>query len=307
VDQSGTPGPRRAAPRSAELDALLRDLDQLRRTLETDLSVAAAAVEAGSVDVAVDVLEHDQQALGVFSGRAGQHLRPARRPGLRRLLTTSAGPIGLAAAAAAVVAIAVLAPGQRTPSGPDVAAGPSETQSATLTASLTALAMPYQALVELSDENAPDHQVRAAAGRLDAGVRQAQPQLRADPLAATAALGMLQAEHQVLKARDTAGSMSDLVQRNQQLSQQIRDQLPPGTVLPSPDPSNPVIPLPTTSAPVQPTEPPVTEPPPTTEPTAAPQPTETPTGDPSPPAPLVALFNQLAQAGTAPDAPSGQP
>jgi hypothetical protein len=287
---------------------LLRDLDQLRRTLETDLTLAAAAVEEGSLELAVDVLDHDRAVLDTFSQRAGQHLRPRTRSRARRILTTSAGPIGLSAAAAALVAMAILGPGSGggTPST-------AEALTTRNTIALTALAQPYQALVELSADDAEDHQVRAAASRLDAGVRKAQPQFKADPVAATAVLSILQAEHQVLTARDNGGSMAQEIARNVELTRQVAASVPEGTVVP-PAVLPTATPTPAPSTTVEPTTPPVTEeptaPPVTEEPTtpATTEPSPTVTDDPAPTTGLVDLLNSISQQlGTAPTDPTATP
>ena len=68
--------------RSADgLDALLRDVEGLRRVLETDLSLAASATEAGALDVAADVVDADRAELARFSAArpCGASL-PAPRP-----------------------------------------------------------------------------------------------------------------------------------------------------------------------------------------------------------------------------------
>ena len=68
------------------LDALLRDVEGLRRVLESDLSVAASATEVGALDVASDVVDADRAELARFSERAVGHLHasdrscPAPRP-----------------------------------------------------------------------------------------------------------------------------------------------------------------------------------------------------------------------------------
>jgi len=43
-------------PRVVGLDALLRELDGLRRTLETDMSLAASAVDAQAMTLARDII-----------------------------------------------------------------------------------------------------------------------------------------------------------------------------------------------------------------------------------------------------------
>ncbi|MCW2621983.1 MAG: hypothetical protein JWL64_1585 [Frankiales bacterium] len=313
----------RTPPRSPELDGLLRELDQLRRTLETDLSLAAAAVEEGSFEIAAQVLSHDQEVLRAFSGQATDRLRaspppPRRHPrahpsGVRRLFATAAGPAGLTAAAAALVVAALITAGPSTnpPAPSQTASGPGTPE--TLRASLTSLTKPYQALVELSDERAPDHQVRAAAVRLNAGVRDASEQFKTDPITASAALGILQAERQVLSARDTAGTMTDLIVNNQQLTQEIQASLPVAAPTPAPTPSPTVDVVtsapPETVQPPAPTEPTVTTTPPATDPVPTPTPVETPAPEvqPTEPSDLLHVLADITQGGTPPPSSPGQP
>jgi hypothetical protein len=306
----------RPVPRSAELDGLLRELDQLRRTLETDLSIAAAAVEEGSFEIATQVLSHDQSVLRAFGGQASHRLRTSQPPrhlpsshrsGLRRLLVGVAGPIALTAAAAALVVTALLTAGPTAVPPGQGSAAPQT--SDTLRASLTSLTQPYRALVELSDQSAPDLKVRAASARLNAGVRGASEQLRTDPIAATAALGILQAERQVLDQRDVAGTMSDLISRNQQLTQEIQATMPAGAV---PAPTDPVLTVPQQP---QPTEQPApVEPQPTTQTTpAAQEPLPTTAASPAEqvqpasPSDLLGILADITQTGTAPSASPAQP
>jgi hypothetical protein len=62
-------------PRAVALDALLRELDGLRLTLETDLSLAAAAVDAGADVLARGILAGDQDELHAFQDRTLEQLR----------------------------------------------------------------------------------------------------------------------------------------------------------------------------------------------------------------------------------------
>jgi hypothetical protein len=72
------------APRVGALDALLREVDTLRLTLETDLTLAAAAVEAGGSDTAIEIIEDDLDSLHAFETSAIGHLADlAAGPGAR--------------------------------------------------------------------------------------------------------------------------------------------------------------------------------------------------------------------------------
>ena len=72
-------------PRVGALDALLREVDGLRLTHETDLTLAAAAVEAGAPESAVDIIDSDRDSLHTFESRALGHLSDlAAGPVVRR-------------------------------------------------------------------------------------------------------------------------------------------------------------------------------------------------------------------------------
>jgi len=85
-------------PRAVSLDALLRELDGLRLTLETDLSLAAAAVDAGADVLARGILAGDQDELHAFQDRTLEQLRqlPATVPAPRvaRRLVPAHPPAG---------------------------------------------------------------------------------------------------------------------------------------------------------------------------------------------------------------------
>ena len=66
--------PGEQAPRVADLSALLGDIDALRLTLQTDLSLAAAALEEGAQDLAAELVDGDLTELRAFAARAGERL-----------------------------------------------------------------------------------------------------------------------------------------------------------------------------------------------------------------------------------------
>lgn len=76
------PGARRSADaaRVPELAALLGEIDALRTTLETDLSLVVAAVEAGAEDLAGELVDGDRDELRAFSSRAAVHLAALDEP-----------------------------------------------------------------------------------------------------------------------------------------------------------------------------------------------------------------------------------
>jgi hypothetical protein len=169
------------APRVADLSALLADIDALRLTLSTDLSLAAAALEEGAQDLAAELVDGDLFEVRAFASRAADHLArldeqradelpadelPALVP-IRRRRVLSAAP--LMAAAAALIGFVAFSPGR--------AAQAPET-------SLTSAAMAGFELDRLASEGAPDEQLRLAAMELNDELAALIEQAADDPAAA---------------------------------------------------------------------------------------------------------------------------
>lgn len=69
------PVPVGSAPRVAELSALLADIDALRTSLQTDLSLVAAALDVGAESLAVELVDGNIRAVHSFEVRAITHLQ----------------------------------------------------------------------------------------------------------------------------------------------------------------------------------------------------------------------------------------
>lgn len=207
-------------PRVADLDALLGEIDGLRRTLETDLSCAAAATEAGALQVAIELLDADRAELGRFQRGALRHLRgiaARRRP--RRLLLAAA-PLTVAAALVGVVL--TLPPDAPTPPPPPVVAA----------------AASYAELEGLVRAQAPAADVVAAAERLHLDVETLLAGSGADPGAAPAALGLLDAERDVLLTLPAPGPPADVLARWTRLHDRVLAAIPaPGSTDQPPPPT----------------------------------------------------------------------
>lgn len=88
-------------PRVGALDALLREVDSLRLTLETDLTLAASAVEAGAPQIAADIIDSDREGLRAFEERALGHVADLAAPlPAKRRFRVPAAPFVAAAAVA---------------------------------------------------------------------------------------------------------------------------------------------------------------------------------------------------------------
>lgn len=104
-----------AAPRVADLSALLGELDALRTSLQTDLTLAAAALDAGAPDLAHELVAADADQLATVQESALLRLRD--------LDAVSDAPVGDAPirAAAGLDLPAAAEPGDAQPTTPSPA------------------------------------------------------------------------------------------------------------------------------------------------------------------------------------------
>jgi hypothetical protein len=285
------------APRVADLSALLGDIDALRLTLQTDLSLAAAALEEGAQDLAAELVDGDLHELRAFAARAGARLdaldaaadeTPLDEPALdelpvavplrkRRIL--SAAP--LMAAAAALVGFVAFSPGRAT-SSPDT--------------SMTSAAMAGYELSRLASEGAPDEALRDAAEELNDELAALIAQAADDPAAAQQALMLLQTTTAVLEGQGDSGVLAGVMAETRALRERLRDALPTVTKRPTRPVRTlvrevpPVVPRVqdepqqerTSSSAPKSSAKPAASPKPSPAATAAPAPTQPPASDPSP-------------------------
>lgn len=205
------------SPRVGALDALLREVDGLRLTLETDLSLAAAAVEAGAPGIAADIIDGDRDGLQAFESRAlghladlaGQHTDPAAR---RRWW--SHVPAAPFVAAAAMVGFLVGVVPQTLGSAPD------EVQTAPASAS--------QSLAQLTElaANGETGEVRDAATALHSQLMALIAQAGTNPDAARQGLLMLSAERAVIAESGDSQALGDVLAASNRLSDLILQALP---------------------------------------------------------------------------------
>ena len=232
---------RPGAPRVAALDALLRDVDALRTTLQTDLSLAAGALEAGEPGLAASVLDGDRVDVAGFEQRALGHLaalqaadagdaaaaredaevrtlpsRSARRTPRRlpRRLTRVLPAAPLVAAAAALVGLFGALPGGSSREAP--------------TTDLSGAALSSWAELErLSADDAPADEVQQAARSLNADLASMVAEAGGDPVAARQALDLLRRAQAVLSADDDADQLRSVLQQSQVLAARLLASLPP--------------------------------------------------------------------------------
>ena len=231
-------------PRVGALDSLLREVDSLRLTLETDLTLAASAVAVGSVGIARDIIDSDRASLRTFETAALGHLsdlsaqdRAAARTWWRRI------PAAPFVAAAAVVGFLIgVVPQLSGPPTSSISANQASARSS---------------LDELSKLAASGRtaEVRSAAQSLHNQLQALVLQASTDPAAARQGLLLLSAERSIIADSGDSQALRDVLAASTRLSNQIFQALPLA---------------------VRPTTPAVTARPvivPTTKPTSSPTPT----------------------------------
>jgi hypothetical protein len=269
-------------PRVAELSALLGDIDALRLTLQTDLTLAAAALEAGATGLAGELVGGDLTEVRAFGERAAGRLSalesarddavPAAAPLPRRRIL-SAAP--LMAAAAALIGFVAFVPDRGVPSTPQT--------------SMTSAAMAGYELSRLAQSGAPDEELALAAEELNDELAELIAQAATDPAAAQQALMLLEATTEVLSRQGDSGVLRSVMAETQLLRARLREALPvtrPARSAVRKAPSESVLPLvkaqPEKSREAQTSS---TKSSPTPKPSPTPSPSASPTSDPAPAAP----------------------
>jgi hypothetical protein len=254
-------------PRVGALDALLREVDGLRLTLEADLSLAASAVEAGAPDIAADILESDREGLREFESRALDHLaelsedEPVLRH--RRRVHVPAAPF-VAAAAVVGFLLGVV---------PHTAGQQSDLPTSTVAAT--------SSLTRLTDAaaNGSTGDVVDAAFELHEQLAAVVAQAKTDPDAAKAALALLSAERAVLAQSGDSAAVRAVLAQSSRLSNLILQALPPAVRTSVPRaPTTVVFAAPTSS----PTPSPASSPKAAPSPKASSSPTPKATSSPTP-------------------------
>lgn len=256
-------------PRVDALDALLREVDSLRLTLETDLTLAAAAVEGGAPHLAADILDSDRDGLRAFEQRALGHLEELAAPRRRRLRVPAAPFVAAAAVAGFLLGVV---PHTTRPTVPDTITA----QAASADRSLADL--------EAAASSGQTAQAIAAANQLHGQIAQVLAAAQDDPKAAKAALALLHKEQVVLQSAGDAAALDQVLAVSRQLSRTLLTVLK--TAPPSSVPTAPVVvaasshPRPHSSP--TPTSRPATAPTSSPSPSAKPRPATSPSASPSP-------------------------
>jgi hypothetical protein len=205
-------------PRVGALDALLREVDGLRLTLETDLSLAAAAVEAGAPQIAGDIIDSDRASLRRFESRALDHLAElsaadlappeiARRSWWRRVPATP-----FVAAAAVVSFLVMVAPQTGQPSG-------------SITATQVSAGERLQEITDLA-ASGQTNGIRNAAANLHSQLLALVAQAKTDPVAAQRGLQLLLDERAIISQSGDSQSLGDVLAASNTLTTLILNALP---------------------------------------------------------------------------------
>lgn len=261
-------------PRVGALDALLREVDSLRLSLETDLTLAAAAVESGQPQLACEIIDSDRDGLRAFEGRALGHLEDLAAP--TRRFRVPAAPF-VAAAAVAGFLLGVV---------PHTAA-PSHGDATTNVASES----PTESLLLLQQatSNGDAAQALEAANILHGQLTPILLQAQTDPVAAAKALALLNQEQHLLAGAVDTPALAAALATSRQLTSKLQSIL---KAVPAASPTVPVV-VPASPAPANSPKPasspkatssPAPKPKPTTapKPTSSPAPSSSPTSDPGP-------------------------
>lgn len=218
-------------PRIAELDALLREVDDLRATMRRDLTLAATAVDAGDEDLAGWLLLGQDGEVRAFEERALSHLSslqadeaddsdlgaliPAPRR-IRRMLP--AAP--LVAAAAAVIGVLTGAiPGTGTP-----VTSPKTSNAA----------QSYAQLASLAATGASPSRISAAAQKFHSDLAPLVATASTDPAAAQRAIDLLQSERAVIAGEADSPALRAVLAQADLLVRKLRAKLPrPAVVVPA--------------------------------------------------------------------------
>lgn len=199
------------APRVEALDALLREVDDLRLTLETDLTLAASAVESGEPGIAADILGADRTALHVFEERALGHL--TELDGTRRQRAWSQVHAAPIVAAAALVGVMIGVVPQALGPGPE--ASPHS----------VAAADSLERLQESAESGDADD-VRAASVQLHRQLAGILANVDNDPDAARNALLLLTYEQSAIVRSGDSTALADVLRQSRALAAAIVAALP---------------------------------------------------------------------------------
>ena len=216
-------------PRIAELDALLREVDNLRATMRRDLTLAATAAEAGADELAGWLLLSEDGEVRAFEQRALSHLHaleaadddesvaPTLIPAPRRVARMLPAAPLVAAAAALVGFLTGAIPGT---------GGPALTSPKTSNA-----AQSYAQLTQLAANGASPSRISAAAEKFHSDLEPLVAAAGSDPEAAQKAIALLQSERAVIAGEADSAALRAVLAQADLLVRKLRAKLPRTTVV----------------------------------------------------------------------------
>ena len=268
-------------PRISELDALLRDVDDLRSTMRRDLTLAATAAKAGEADLAGWLLLGDDGRIRTFEERALAHLHELEAGELSDEAAPVPAPVPaqrrrhrLLPAAPMVAACAALF-GFLTGSVPGVSS--SVESPATSNVALDS----YARLTTLATNGGSDDSITAAAEQFHADLAPLVAAAGTDPIAAQKALALLRSERAVFAGGVDSPALRAVLRQADLLVARLQASLPrkplrPTVVVPAPQQQS------KPKASTAPKSSPAPKPTPAATPAASPQPSPTSSSKPSP-------------------------
>lgn len=265
-----------AAEHDVPVEDVLREVADFRLALETDMIIAAAAVDAERPEVLSEVLDGERLELASFHDRLLERLadaaaddelatrRAAQARGPRRTSRVIAGYV-----AAAAAAMAIFGAGRGAVSAPEL-------REAANAAAMETADQHYADFSSAVNSDSPVA-VREAAQQLHRTLQQLINDHAGNPEIAQRAAQMLQAEISLLRATDPYGASQVLAQARSLVSMlerkappKVRDAVQPvldAAIVPSESPKKAK---------------PSASPSPKPKPTSSPKPSSTPTGSPEP-------------------------
>ncbi|MDT7538879.1 MAG: hypothetical protein QOI82_2464 [Actinomycetota bacterium] len=220
-------------PRIAELDALLREVDNLRSTMRRDLTLAATAADAGADDLAGWLLLGSDGEVRAFEERALSRLHALQAadeadqadetaaaaliPAPRRVARMLPAAPLVAAAAAVIGFLTGGIPG----TGGSPVTSPKTSNAAQSYAQLTALAA----------NGASASRISAAAERFHSDLAPLVATASSNPAAAMRAIDLLQSERAVIAGEADSPALRAVLAQADLLVRKLRAKLPHSTVV----------------------------------------------------------------------------
>ena len=209
------------APRVGDLSALLGEIDALRTTLQTDLSLAAAALDEGADELAGQFVRTDLDELAAFEVRALSHLRALEGRDSDAEATTAAvltleprrrwklpaAPLVAAAAALVGFAIGIV---------------PERALSTAPVSSISGAAVAGYELSRLAQQGASAAELSRAAKELNAELTELVAEADNDPVAAQEAWLLLRAGTEILSVQPDQRPLRSVLLRAGQLERELR-------------------------------------------------------------------------------------